>query len=96
MGDTSTISNPNTAFRKAKQMAKARVLVIHDEFGRIVSMTRPAKDAKVIILSGDGHSVFETEVDEERLGELVAGGHRADPEQKSVVKITPRQSRSSS
>jgi hypothetical protein len=73
-------------------MAKARVFVVHDEVGRIVSISRPSKDAKVIKLSGDGQSVFETEVEEKRIGEMVAGGHRADPAQKSVLKISPSKS----
>ena len=73
-------------------MAKTRVFVVHDQVGRIVSISRPSKDAKVIILSGDGQSVFETEVEEKRIGEMVAGSHRADPEKKLVVEISSSQS----
>jgi hypothetical protein len=73
-------------------MAKVRVFVVHDEVGRIVSISRPSKDAKVIKLSGDGQSVFETEVEEKRIGEMVAGSHRADAEKKRVVEIRSSQS----
>lgn len=41
----------------------AKVTVVHDINGRIVSVNRPAKGAKIIVLTPDGHSLFETEVD---------------------------------
>jgi hypothetical protein len=66
-------------------MAKVRVSIVHDETGHIISIARPSKDVKVIVLSGDGQSVFETEIEEDSIVELVGGRHKVDVEQKSVV-----------
>jgi hypothetical protein len=66
-------------------MGTVRVSIVHDEAGAIISMARPAKDAKVLVLSGEGQAVLETEVDEDSVVELVSGSHRVDVEQKSVV-----------
>jgi len=66
-------------------MATVRALVVHDEVGRIVSIARPADDAKVIIAGGEGQSVFETEVDDEAVFDLVAGSHRVDVERRALV-----------
>jgi len=59
-------------------MPKVKVSIVHDINGRIVSIAQPSEDAKVIILSGDGQSVFETEVEENRIVELVSGSHVVD------------------
>ncbi len=64
-------------------MARVRVSIVHDEVGRIISIARPAENAKV--LGGDGRSVFETEVEEDRIEELAAGSHRVDIQRNSVV-----------
>ncbi len=66
-------------------MAKIRVWIVHDEVGRIISIARPSKDAKVVVLSGGGQSVFETEVEEDSIVDLAGGSHKVDLEQKSVV-----------
>jgi hypothetical protein len=66
-------------------MAKVRASIVHDETGRIVSIARPSKDAKAITLSGNGHSVFETELEEDKIPEMVAGSHRVDLAKKTVV-----------
>lgn len=66
-------------------MAKVLVSIVHDESGRIISIARPSKDTKVIVLSGDGQSVFQTEVEEDSIIELAGGSHRVNLETKSVV-----------
>jgi hypothetical protein len=67
-------------------MAKVTVLVVHDEIGRIVSIARPAKGIKAIVGSEQGNLVFETEVDEETIVDLAAGGHRVDVAQQSLIR----------
>jgi hypothetical protein len=66
-------------------MPKVPVWIVHDEVGSIVSIARPATDANVIVLSGEGQSVLETEVEQDSIVELVAGGHRVDRLRKAVV-----------
>lgn len=58
-------------------MAKIEISVVHDELGRILSIARPSKDARVVILSGGGQSVFVTQVDEEICSDLV-NSHRVE------------------
>lgn len=70
-------------------MAKVRALVVHDELGRIVSIARPAKDAKVIVSSPEGHAVLETEIEEDMVYELVAGAHRVDAQAQAIVANAP-------
>jgi len=53
-------------------MAKVRVFIVHDETGRIVSVNRPAEGASAVILSGEGHSIWATEVDEHSVATLIA------------------------
>jgi hypothetical protein len=61
-------------------MAKVRVYVACDETGGIVSIGRPSEGVAAFKLGGDGQSVFETEVDEGAIEELVGGGdYVADP-----------------
>ncbi len=75
-------------------MAKTQVLIVHDmKTGNIISIARPSKDAKVVVLSGDGHSVFETEVEEDRIIELTGGSHKVDVTKKSVIAASPREVR---
>ena len=66
-------------------MARVRVSIVHDELGRIVSIARPAEN--VVVLGGDGQSVFETEVEEDNIQELASGSHRVDVERNSVVDL---------
>jgi hypothetical protein len=66
-------------------MTKVKVSIVHDESGRIVSIAQPSEDAKVIVLSGDGQSVFETEVEENSIVELVSGNHMVDIQQNVIV-----------
>lgn len=65
-------------------MAKTRVHVVHDQNGRIVAISRPAKDKEVVVASGDGQSVFETEVDDGDIHEIVSGRYIADPIERAV------------
>ncbi|MFC9324159.1 hypothetical protein [Kitasatospora sp. NPDC057015] len=64
-------------------MAKVKVSIVHDQAGRIMSVARPAE--KVVVLSGDGQSVFETEVEEDSVVELAGGSHRVDVQKNSIV-----------
>lgn len=70
-------------------MATVRVSIVHDDTGRIVSVSRPTEGANVIVQSGEGQSVLETEVDEEGIHDLVAGNHLVDAENKRIVENTP-------
>ncbi|MFF4052971.1 hypothetical protein ACFYZ5_40720 [Streptomyces chartreusis] len=70
-------------------MATVRVSITHDYSGSIVSVSRPAEDANVIVLSGDGQSVLETEVDEASIPDLVAGKYLVDSESKKIVENSP-------
>lgn len=65
-------------------MASAKVSIVHDELGHIKSIARPSEGANVMVLSGDGESVFVTEVEEEVVSELV-NSHRVDISQDSLV-----------
>jgi hypothetical protein len=67
-------------------MKKVKAFIVHDETGGILSVARPASDAKVTILGREGHSVFETEVDESQILELVSGSHAVDVAKKAVVR----------
>jgi hypothetical protein len=69
-------------------MARIPVFIVHDETGGIVSIARPSDPARATILSGPGQSVLQTEVEEDSIPELAAGGHRVDIERKSVVAYT--------
>jgi hypothetical protein len=71
--------------RPEQAMARVPVLIVHDEIGRIVSIARPAAGAKVVVVGGNGQSVFKTEVDEESIIELAGGAHRVDAAQESVI-----------
>jgi len=65
-------------------MARVSVSIVHDEAGRIVSINRPARATNVIVLSGDGQSVFVTEVEEAHVRHLL-DSHRVDPSRKMLV-----------
>ncbi|MCC3773293.1 hypothetical protein [Streptomyces sp. UNOB3_S3] len=62
-----------------------RASIVHDISGRVVSVARPAKDAKVKVLSGPGQSVLEIDIEEDAIHELINGKLRIDTERKKVV-----------
>lgn len=64
--------------------AAVKVTVVHDINGRIVSLNRPAKGANVIVLTPDGHSLFETEVDSDSIVRL-GHTHYADGSKKDLI-----------
>jgi hypothetical protein len=67
-------------------MAKTRVLIVHDQkTGKIISISRPSKAAKVVVLSGGGQSVFETEVEEDSIVRLTDGSHKVDVTKQSLI-----------
>jgi hypothetical protein len=65
-------------------MAKTQAYVVHDETGRIVSIGRVSKGAKAIKLCGEGQSMFETEVDDGAIEEMIGGGYTAHPGERAV------------
>jgi hypothetical protein len=64
--------------------AAVKVTVVHDVNGRIVSVNRPVEGAKVIVLTPDGHSSFETEVDPDSIVGL-GHTHYADHRKKALI-----------
>ena len=71
--------------KRTEQMKKVKVAIVHDELGRIVSVTRPSSGAKVTVLGGEGQSVFQTEVEQNHIPELVSGRYAVDVARKSLV-----------
>jgi len=65
-------------------MASVSVSIVHDEVGRILSINRPARVHNVVVLSGDGQSVFVTEVEEGSIHSLLES-HRVDISRKALV-----------
>ena len=65
-------------------MADVTVTIVHDEFGDIVSVSRPAKGVNVTVLAGERQSILVTDVDENKLETLI-GTHRVDIGRKSLV-----------
>jgi hypothetical protein len=66
-------------------MARISVFIVHDETGRIISIARPAESRKVVVGSGAGEAVFETEVEEESIPHLVTGTRRVDIARKALL-----------
>ena len=65
-------------------MSLIQATIVHDIFGRIVSINRPAKDGKVVVLPQDGQSVFVTDVDSDSIGTLIRT-HIVDIGKKALV-----------
>lgn len=65
-------------------MATVRGFVVHDELGRVISIARPSRDAKVLVLSGQGQSVLETDIDADSVLELVGGIYWVNLEQQAL------------
>ena len=61
------------------------VSVVYDEFGQIVSVNRPSKDVKAIVLSENRQSVLVTEVSDQEVDGLL-GTHRVDTDKRVLVK----------
>ena len=61
-----------------------KVTVVHDINGRIVSVNRPAEGAKIIVLTPDGHSSFETDVDPDSILSL-GDTHYVDRSKKALT-----------
>lgn len=66
-------------------MAKVRVVVVHDESGRILSVARPSDAGRVDVLSGHRQSVVETDVDEDGIAALVDGRHTVGVARRTIV-----------
>jgi hypothetical protein len=62
-----------------------QVSIVFDEFGQIISVNRPARADRVIVLGGNGQSVLVTEVDEAELSKLM-GDYRVDVGKKTLVR----------
>lgn len=65
-------------------MSLIQATIVHDIFGRIVSVNRPAKNVKVVILPQDGQSVFVTDVDSNSIQNLIHT-HIVDIGKKALV-----------
>lgn len=70
-------------------MATVKVTIVHDIHGRIVSIVRPGKgvpgrNINSVVSTTDGQSIFVTDIDEERIGNLLKS-HRVDIGKKSLV-----------
>ena len=61
-----------------------QVSIVHDEFGQIISINRPARAGRVAILGGKGQSVLVTDVKESELKTLI-GNYRVDITKKKLV-----------
>jgi hypothetical protein len=58
--------------------------IVYDQLGKIVSISRPAQGVNLVVLSGNGHSVLVTEVDEDSINSLI-DSHRVDISRNSLV-----------
>jgi hypothetical protein len=65
-------------------VALTKVTIVHDIFGQIVSINRPAKEAKVVVLPSNGHYIFDADVDPDSINELIRT-HIVDIGKKSLV-----------
>jgi hypothetical protein len=70
-------------------MATVKVTIVHDIYGKIMSISRPGKGVqgktiKSVVSVKDGQSIFVTDVDEESIHNLIKS-HRVDIGQKSLV-----------
>ena len=70
----------------AKSATTVQVSIVHDQLGRIISVNRPAKGVKALVLCGNGQSAITADVHEGTLKNLI-GTHRVDITRKSLVKI---------
>jgi len=68
--------------------AKQKVSIVHDEFGRIVSIGRPGDGVEANVLSGAGQSVLETEVKAGSIAGMIGDGYRVDIEKKKLVSLS--------
>jgi hypothetical protein len=48
-----------------------KVSIVHDEFGRITSINRPADDLRIVVLSDNRQSVLVTDVNEDQINDLI-------------------------
>ena len=72
-----------------------QVSIVHDEFGRIVSVNRPSNHSKVVVLSDRQQSVLVTDVNEDQIASLLSG-YQVDINNKALVNnIRPSSERSS-
>jgi hypothetical protein len=67
-------------------MTAVEVSVVHDHAGRIISVSQFAGGVRVMVLSGEGRSVFTTIVDHEVVPELIRT-HKVDIERGRLVEI---------
>jgi hypothetical protein len=69
-----------------KQVASVPVSVLHDDdSGRIIAIGRVAEGIEATMLSGDGRSVFETNVEEDGIDDVV-NNYRVDVTRKALVR----------
>ena len=61
-----------------------QVTIVHDRFGKIISVNRPAKNAKVVVMPQQDHSLFEAKVDPDSILSL-SHTHYVDLNKKALV-----------
>lgn len=69
---------------KKDSTSPVKVTIVHDLHGRIISINRPAIDAKVIVLPQESHSIFVTDVDPKTIHTL-RKTHIVDVGKKALV-----------
>lgn len=76
-------------------MTAVEISIVHDHAGRIISVSQFAAGVRAMVLSGEGQSVFMTEVDHEVVRDLIRT-HRVDLERGRLVEIADDTSGASS
>ena len=61
-----------------------QVSILFDEFGQIISVNRPSREGRVVVLGGKGQFVLVTDVDEAEVKNVMAT-HRVDINKKRLV-----------
>ena len=67
-------------------MSLIKATIVHDIFGRIVSINRPAKNASVVVLAQEGQSMLVTDVDSKSIETLIHT-HIVDVGKKALIPL---------
>ena len=67
-------------------MSVIKATIVHDMFGRILSINRPAKGAHVVVVPQDGQSMFVTDINSEGIESLI-DTHMVDVGKKALVRL---------
>jgi|tagenome__1003787_1003787.scaffolds.fasta_scaffold19235992_2 hypothetical protein len=61
-----------------------QVSILFDEFGQIISVNRPSRAGRVVVLGGKGQSILVTDIDEADVKNVMAT-HRVDINKKRLI-----------